>query len=289
MHTEHYEGFLAIQKTMHENAPFFIGRTSGGETQFCGYALSKTPIPQYLFQVLLLNAGIQIQSMEDVKAYVKKYDTAIRNTTILGTWGGSMYIQAKEYYDYIDRAMPSKKKIDAQSIEPYYFMDFPEYTYHQYFENKKVLIITSHSKTVEQQIANGNVNRVYKKPIFHVSTEFRVYKPAQQNAGSHDQNSWVFHHENMKRELTDLKKEFDFDIALVSAGGFGMILCDFIFTELKTSVIYVGGALQLFFGIRGKRWESSKFFQESINDAWTDVLDIDKPANIELCERGCYW
>ena len=33
--------------------------------------------------------------------------------------------------------------------------------------------------------------------------------------------------------------DFDFDIALVSAGGFGMILSEFIYSELNSSVMYI--------------------------------------------------
>ena len=60
----------------------------------------------------------------------------------------------------------------------------------------------------------------------------------------------------MKKDLTDINKAFDFDIALVSCGGFGMLVSDFIFTTLNKSAIYVGGSLQLYFGIIGNRWKS---------------------------------
>jgi hypothetical protein len=95
------------------------------------------------------------------------------------------------------------------------------------------------------------------------------------NGGSHDDNSWKFHFEKMKEDIQKLS----FDIALVSCGGFGMIISDYIFS-LGANVIYVGGALQLFFGINGSRWNKQNFI---------NPFEDDKPKNPKLCENGCYW
>ena len=88
-------------------------------------------------------------------------------------------------------------------------------------------------------------------------------------------------------------KTFDFDIAMVSCGGFGMILSDYIFSQLGKSVIYVGGCLQLFFGINGNRWKNHDKISKMINNNWTNVLNKDKPPSLslnpQLCENSCYW
>ena len=63
--------------------------------------------------------------------------------------------------------------------------------------------------------------------------------------------------------------------------------------RLNTSVIYVGGALQLYFGIMGNRWRSNEKITILKNDQWTDVFDVDKveslTKNPKLCENSCYW
>ena len=97
----------------------------------------------------------------------------------------------------------------------------------------------------------------------------------------------------MKKELSELSQTFDFDIALVSCGGFGMILSDYIYSKMKKSVLYVGGGLQLYFGIKGNRWNSHPIISKLFNDKWTNVLEEDKPPtlakNPRLCENSCYW
>jgi hypothetical protein len=255
---------------------FFIGRLSGNETRLCGLFINNKNITKDLYKNMLYGAGIQFKTVDDLTQYVKMYNTSVKNTTLLGVWDGDMYKQAKEYYDYLNNI--KLNKICAHGLEPYYFMDEPTY---KCIPHKRILIITSHKETTLSQLPN--LNKIYNKPIFD-NAEFYIYKPAQQNAGSHDTKSWQFHYNNMKQELADIKNTFNFDIALVSAGGFGMFLCNYIYTELNTSTIYVGGALQLFFGIMGKRWAHI-----NMNSFWVKTLMVDKPLNTQLCEESCYW
>ena len=194
---------------------------------------------------MLHTAGIYIQNKEQLKIYVKHYMDSCKHCDVLGVWSGCMYTQAKPFYDLFHKLSPNTKEICSQALEPYYFMNHPEYNYNKVFEGKKVLIISSHLHSVNQQLHK----QVHKKNIFSSDTEFYVYKPPQQNAGNTDGNPWIYHFNTMKQEITELSKEFDFDIALISCGGFGMITSDFIFTQLKKSVMYIGGSIQLFFGI----------------------------------------
>jgi hypothetical protein len=283
------ESFLRLQKYVLETpTPFFIGRLSGNETRICGNILSNIPIPERLSREMLFGAGIQFKDKFDIQTYVQNYMNACKHSHLLGVWDGNMYAQASELYSILYRVCNPNAYICAHALEPYYYMDSPEYKFDQVFANKKVLVITSHQKTTETQIPI--VNRIHKKTIFHSTTEFHVYKPPQQNGGNHDTESWRTHFERMKRELLELKQNtFPFDIALVSCGGFGMPISDYIFSDLNTSVIYVGGSLQLYFGIQGKRWDNSDEIAKHINSNWTRPLPEDLPKNPGTCEGGCYW
>ena len=279
-----------LEKT-EKNEPFFIGRLSGNEPALCGRVLNNIDIPKQLFFEMLMTAGIQILSNDDIKQYVKLYTDACRHSSILGIWSSSMYTQAKLYYDFLDKIQPNQKRICSQALEPFYFTDTVGYNFNNIFKNKKVLIITSHKETTELQLKTHDT--IFNKPIFDETTEFYVYKPTQQNGGNHDNQSWTKHLDNMKNDILLLTRTFDFDIALASCGGFGMILSDYIYSEMKKSVLYVGGGLQLYFGIKGNRWTSHPIISKLFNDKWINVLQEDKPPtlakNPRLCENSCYW
>lgn len=289
------ESFLYLQNYILEqnkkDQPFFIGRLSGNEPNLCGKVLTKTNIDNRLLHEMLTTAGIQMKSTDDIKHYVKLYTVSCKNSDILAIWSGGMYSQAKPYYDFLDKIKSDQLRICAQSLEPFYFVDHQEYKFNNIFKNKKVLIITSHKETTKKQLEKHST--IFNKPIFDETTDFHIYKPVQQNGGSHDINSWTYHFDKMKNDLFELNKTFNFDIALVSCGGFGMILSDYIYSELNKSTMYVGGALQLYFGIIGNRWKTNPNVSKLFNEKWCNVLDQDKPSTLSsnpmLCENSCYW
>ena len=111
-----------------------------------------------------------------------------------------------------------------------------------------------------------------------------MYRAVQQNGKSNDEQSWKVHFEKMKEELTVLADTNPYDVVIAGCGGYGMILSNFLHKQLKKSVIYVGGAIQLYFGIKGDRWTDVEYTED-----WIYPLDSDRPLEPEVCESGCYW
>jgi hypothetical protein len=283
------DDFLKLQSfILNSNKPFFIGRLSGNETRFAGDILSGNSVSPELFRNMLYGAGISFDDTTDIELYIQLYDIAVSHCDMIGVWSGNMRMQAANYYRHLDTEHAKIPQIAAQALEPYYYMGSSSYQFHKIFENKRVLIISSHYETVKSQIDKKAV--LFNQPIFSDTTQFFVYKPPQQNGGSHNGQSWVDHADKMRRDLRNIKEnKFNFDIALVSCGGFGMIISDYIFSELKSSVMYVGGALQIYFGIMGQRWNSNDRIARHMNSEWTYPMDADKPKHPNLCENNCYW
>ncbi len=61
--------------------------------------------------------------------------------------------------------------------------------------------------------------------------------------------------------------------------------------DLKKSVVYVGGALQLYFGVKGNRWKDVDYTDDWVfpKDHWVYPLETDVPLEPEICESACYW
>ncbi len=77
----------------------------------------------------------------------------------------------------------------------------------------------------------------------------------------------LYPHENWFATADALKEEIgraEFDIALMACGSYAMPLGVYIEKSMKKKAIYVGGVLQLFFGIMGRRYENS-FFVDQIH------------------------
>jgi hypothetical protein len=290
---EEVEAFYSLQNYLLEqtqqNKPFFIGRLSGNEANISSHILVRAPIPPYLVHNMLFGAGIQIKTMNDAIEYFNTYTRSCTACNMIGVWGGAMYNQAIPFYQHLKTNVPSMEAVYATNLEPYYYMDDPGYRFPAIFKDKKVLVVSSHRDTINAQL--GKLDKLFSVQMFHPTTEFYVYKPPQQNAGNHDENTWQEHFAALKTGIRNLREDcvFDFDIALVSCGGFGMPICHYIFSEMGKSAIYVGGALQLFFGIMGNRWKSSPNILKHVNSHWTSTLSSDLPLNPQLCENSSYW
>jgi hypothetical protein len=53
--------------------------------------------------------------------------------------------------------------------------------------------------------------------------------------------------------------------------------------------IHFGGAVQLLFGISGKRWRDRPEFRALMTDAWVPPMNIERPPGWGKIEEGCYW
>lgn len=87
-------------------------------------------------------------------------------------------------------------------------------------------------------------------------------------------------------DLLERSLKADCDIYFLSCGCYGINLCD----DLKRAgkkAFYVGGFLQLLFGLKGKRWDDRTVVTQFYNKWWR--YPTTKPKNAELVEGGCYW
>jgi hypothetical protein len=83
-------------------------------------------------------------------------------------------------------------------------------------------------------------------------------------------------------------KKIEFDIALIGAGAYGMPLAAFV-KRIGKKAVHLGGASQLFFGIKGKRWDDRPFYQKLYNEHWTRPFHDETPTDYRAYEEGCYW
>mgnify|MGYP003968319141 FL=1 len=292
---ERMNGFKKLQNTISiatsTNSKFFIGRLSGNECRFCGLYLAKKDWKR-MIPYMSTVPGICITNNSSAFTYVTTYLEAVRNCNLLGVWDKSMYSQAEDFYKYLSRDIPFKQTFHACGLEPYYFFDKSKYnlgnisyTIPTSIRGKRILIISSHIHSVEKQLQDLNFI-YYPHKIFN-DNEFVLLRPPMTLAGNGDNIDWVHHFNYFKNEVA--KKKDDFDIALVSCGGYGMPISNYIYKDLNKSCIYVGGALQLFFGINGNRWKNNETVNKYKNSYWINPLKEDIPKNHLRVEGSAYW
>ena len=266
---------LYIKSVIDSNKPFFIGRIAGCELQI-SYTYLNGDFMDTANELMRLenNAGILTKTNDSLKKYVEMLLESYDHCTVIAEWdtNGKVFSHTGIGQKLIADRTPNIPKIDAIALEPYYFKD----SWMPALKGKRLLIVHPFSKTLSKQ-----VNKEIFPNWFEECT-FQFIQPPFTLAGNHDNKDWEEHY-NAFIESFHVE---DYDIALVAAGGYGMLIADHIFKTGK-SVIYIGGALQLFFGVIGKRWFENKDILRLVNNHW--IRPEEKPDNYTNVEKGCYW
>ena len=80
----------------------------------------------------------------------------------------------------------------------------------------------------------------------------------------------------------------DFEVAIIGCGAYGFPLAAKI-KEAGRCAIHMGGATQLLFGIKGRRWDQHPIIGKLYNDYWVRPANNERPARAADVEEGCYW
>jgi len=95
---------------------------------------------------------------------------------------------------------------------------------------------------------------------------------------------WLTALEALREQMAALT----FDVAIVGAGAWSIPLVTHA-KSLGAWGIHLGGATQIFFGIKGKAWETHEQISGFFNEAWTRPSTSETPQGILQIENGRYW
>jgi hypothetical protein len=269
------------------NEPFIIPRVAGIENITAYDALTNKDPRCY---VMKNNAGVMLSNMKSVKKYSKAYFKAFENSKVYCGWdanrGDNVYNGIADSHKHIDEVIcPGSKKIWAETnLEIYNFIK-RERVWTEALKGKRILVISSFIESISEKIPV--LDKIYGRDLFP-DCKFVFVKPPMLNCDSISQE-WDIELNNFCLELDKLRD--DYDIALVSCGGLGNLVCNYIYEEHKKSSIYVGGVLSVWFGVYNRRLieEKSTILRMYLNEHWSRPKVSERPVGWEKTERGCYW
>ncbi len=219
---------------------------------------------------------------EKIEAYCELLLKDILELDILGSW-------MKLEYEFT--TLMNVEEVHLWHLEPFW----SKYPWSSALEGKNILVIHPFKYSILNQYSR-------RKLLFenhNVLPEFKSLKviEAVQTLGKSDTrfNDWFDALDFMKKQID----ESDFDICLIGAGAYGFSLAAHVKRKGKKAV-HLGGALQLLFGIRGKRWENQSYnvkewglpegsYTRLINNNWVRPNQETKPKIKKLEGDGHYW
>ena len=272
------------------NKPFIISRLASESYPAFLFMLSKNlTYPVFVSN----NAGIYSNNPNEIALFYNLYFTSAMSSDGLAIFNIKSIDIGQQEQIMINLKNQGKllnlRFLTYKVLEPFYCLLENIIPWSHYLLGKKILIISPFIESFTEQLKNGfKMFKGEDKHIFLPGQEFIFYKCFSTLAGNHLHSSWLDTFNIMCNDILKL----DFDIALLSCGGYGLPLCGFIKNKMNKSAIYIGGGLQLLFGVIGKRWDTSDIIQEIIknNDCkFIRPSDDETVPNVKNVEGGCYW
>jgi hypothetical protein len=249
---------------------------SGGPA-ITALTLTRQPInPQFLIWVYH-NEGFY--GTPHFERFAQLYSLPFKIADMQAYWGYDApgFEDFVHYENYL--TPPNIPLIDPSVFDAYLF-DEP---WTLKLKGKKILIIHSFAETMSKQVLTKDKHWKDKQVL--PDAEYIFYKPVQSLGGYGPHSSWYESFDIMCQDISKI----DFDVAWVSAGGYGMPLTGFIKQYMGKSAIYVGGVMQILFAIKGKRWEVLEGVTNNYNEFWVRPSEEETPRVANQIEGGCYW
>ena len=281
-----------LERALKRKEGALIGRNGTIELETLLFRLCMaTPLQQYPLGItrrIELHAGVFPTNYSSLERWVFQTVEAIRNTDVLvAGWYQPLAEQEEKLLDTININSP---RIPLRSLEPYYVEPTKRWT--QFLAGQKVAIVNAFAETACEQVAK-------REEIWPVATNSLLpsdvewipivtgYAPALAQ-GRAEWPSGSLSWDTCVHSIVKKVVESGCRVALIGCGALGMV----IGMELKKRgivAVVMGGALQVLFGIKGKRWETHSVISNFWNDAWVYPKEKETPNGASLIEGGCYW
>jgi len=171
----------------------------------------------------------------------------------------------KYWYQAFTESVLSRNQ--ATKCYSYQFVEkmvFDEHTLFRAFSTalagRRVLVVSPFAESISENFHRRHTffKKNYDYPEFHLELVNTPITYAGLPPEMYPNADWFETLESLRDQVSASK----FDIALLSCGSYAMPLGVHIEREMKRKAVYVGGVLQLYFGIMGRRYENPFFLDQ---------------------------
>lgn len=272
------QGSKMIEELLCSDSPCMIARIGSVEMQAVNDVYNvrfhlKNEISDVKINTLYTNAGFFPKDKALVPQFEKVYRDACTELDLMAI----LHNRDEDYW--VHSINPNVQYTRLTTLEPYYW---PE-PWSAVLEGKTVLVVSPFAELIQKQYQNRQYLFANQSvlPAFTLKTIRAVQTIGDNTEGFRD---WFEALEYMKKQI---EKE-DFDVAILGCGAYAFPLAAHCKRLGKKSVV-MGGATQIFFGIKGKRWDQSLVVSKMYNSYWQYPSEKERPRGFDQVENGCYW
>lgn len=244
------------------------------------------PYPPHLADILERHAGVFPRTDASIDAWAAAYADAL----------GTADQMAAGWYKPlagVDRGLlealgkPGHVQCPLRSLEPYY-VD-PAIQWPRHLSGARVCVVSSFADTIERQTAR--LDAVWPAGLFPPDVAWSTIRTGYSPRLALGTAGWpedVLTWQDAVVYVTDRIHAIGPDIVIIGCGALGMII-GAAAKKLGCRVLVLGGATQVLFGIKGRRWAQHEIISGFWNGAWVWPSESETPKGADQIEGGCYW
>jgi hypothetical protein len=281
-----------INKLIISNSNFFVGRLGSVEAQLLGRYGDLLLRQNEGFSIkdslrlrmqAKLNAGIWPPCKKILDEFASLYQESLKSLTHIGVWSDKKALPNENLV--VRNFCPQAHKLGLTSLDPVTLAGNGVKPWSLAMEGKKVLIISSFSEEINSQFKF--YSELHSLKILP-NMEIYTIKPPLSNGLQFSSRTWSQKLNRYSDLLLKKVQAYKPDLALISAGSYGLPIGRNLLNN-GVSSIYIGGALQILFGIWGERWRENTTIQKIATDRWINPFPTSRPKGFKFIENGTYW
>jgi hypothetical protein len=178
-------------------------------------------------------------------------------------------------------------QIPLRSLEPYYVPSEERWT--RLLKGQTVSVVSCFTQTMAGQLEN--LDKLFPSEVFPSDINWNWVQTGHPPRLAKGFNEWPSYIKNSIDAVEWIVSEVvrqGSRFALIGCGGIGMLVA-LKLKERGVIAIVLGGAIQVLFGIKGRRWENHSVISKFWNEHWVSPSEAETPAGCSAIEGGCYW
>ncbi|MBK8475410.1 MAG: hypothetical protein IPL39_03645 [Opitutaceae bacterium] len=273
-----------IGQLLRSGAPAALGKLGDVEVKALSwhfgvprfYAVNRA-VPSFGDQELFEQAGVFPKHAEVFHRFCERFAERLPDLDVCGLWHNP------GEFTLTERFCPLARWTDLTALEPWFH---PAAPWSAALAGKRVLVVHPFADSIRTQYPRrGDIWRSLPGllPDFELLTLRSPY-----GFSANEFSDWFAMLAWLENRVTALARDPGFDIALIGCGAAGIPLAVHV-KRLGAIGLHTGGPTQLFFGIRGGRWDRLPAFTRYFNDAWIRPQAEETPKEAPKVDHGGYW
>ena len=283
-----------ISEALHNEKGLLIGKLGTVECNIL-YSLSfhkSLEIPEEERGVLERNAGVFPCDIDTIMKWGKEASDSLQYADCLAA---GWYEYTKNQEEELFKLWGWRgKRIPLRSLEPYYIdAADSEERWTSLLTDQSVCVVSSFAATAKMQVEKGE-ERVWscvKGGLWGDRVKWNWVQTGYAPSLALGRAGWEESPEDWSEAVAwvvDEVMKTNARIVLIGCGGLGMIIGARLKQKGKICIV-LGGATQVLFGIKGRRWEKHSVISKFWNSEWVWPSLEETPGGANSVEDSCYW